>query len=192
MECPSIERSGQPGPAKQSQRRAGRRKGSEIIEFTLCLLPLLMMLTTLLDIAWAVYAQATIQRAVRQACRTGIILTNSQMAQGATLTSTVKGVVQQYAFGFLNGTTGLAYIKVNYFQPPAPSSSAAATDVSTQTNGNAPGNIMQVSVQSFPVKPLLPQIFAWKDIEFNLQHVSAYSADVIEPSSNPPPIGTAP
>lgn len=192
MECPSIERSGQPGPAKQSQRRAGRRKGSEIIEFTLCLLPLLMMLTTLLDIAWAVYAQATIQRAVRLACRTGITLTNSQMAQGATLTSTVKGVVQQYAFGFLNGTTGLGYIKVNYFQPPAPSSTAASTDVSAQTNGNAPGNIMQVSVQSLPVKPLLPQIFGWKDIEVNVQSVSAYSADIIEPSSNPPPIGTAP
>jgi Flp pilus assembly protein TadG len=192
MVLPSIERSRRPGPAKRSGRRAGSRKGSEVLAFTLAFLPLMAMLTVLLDIAWAVYAQATIQRAVRLACRTGVTLTNSQMAQGATLTSTVKGTVQQYAFGFLNGATGLGYIKVNYFLPPAPSSSAATTDVSTQTNGNAPGNIMQVSVQSFPVKPLLPQIFAWNNIQSNMQYVSAYSADVIEPSSSPPPIGTAP
>ena len=163
-----------------------------MLEFTLALLPLLAMSTVLLDIAWAVYAQASVQRAVRMACRIGITLTNSQMAHNATLTSTVKSAVQTNAFGFLNGATGLAYIKVNYFLPPAPSSSSAATDVSTQTNGNAPGNIMQVSVQGLPVNPLLPQIFSWKDTEYNMQHVSAYAADVIEPSNDPPPIGTAP
>ncbi len=192
MERPSTDGNTCAGLSGTPARRAGRRKGSEILEFTLALLPLLAMSTVLLDIAWAVYAQASVQRAVRMACRTGITLTNSQMAQGATLTSTVKSAVQANAFGFLNGATGLAYIKVNYYLPPAPSSSAAATDVSTQTNGNAPGNIMQVSVQGVPVNPLMPQIFKWQDIELNVQHISAYAADVIEPSNNPPPIGTAP
>jgi Flp pilus assembly protein TadG len=192
MERPSTDGNGCSGLAKEAPRRAGRRRGSEMLEFTFALLPLLAMSTVLLDIAWAVYAQASVQRAVRMACRVGITLTNSQMAHNATLTSTVKSAVQTNGFGFLNGTTGLAYIRVNYYLPPAPSSSSAATDVSTQTNGNAPGNIMQVSVQGLPVNPLLPQIFSWKDAEYNIQHISAYAADVIEPSNDPPPIGTAP
>jgi Flp pilus assembly protein TadG len=169
-----------------------RRRGSEILEFTFALLPLLAMSSVLLDVAWAIYAQASIQRAVRMAVRNGITLTSSQIAQGSDLTSTVKSTVQSYAFGFLNGSNGLSYIKVHYYLPPAPSSSSAVTDVSAQTNGNAPGNIMEVSVRSFPVKPLLPQIFTWKDVEFNMQYVTAYSADIIEPSNNPPDIGTAP
>jgi Flp pilus assembly protein TadG len=192
MERPSTDGNGCSGLAKEAPRRAGRRRGSEMLEFTFALLPLLAMSTVLLDIAWAVYAQASVQRAVRMACRVGITLTNSPMAHNATLTSTVKSAVQTNGFGFLNGTTGLAYIRVNYYLPPAPSSSSAATDVSTQTNGNAPGNIMQVSVQGLPVNPLLPQIFSWKDAEYNIQHISAYAADVIEPSNDPPPIGTAP
>ena len=123
MERPSIDGNGCAGSQRKAPRRAGRRRGSEMLEFTFALLPLLAMLTVLLDIAWAVYAQASVQRAVRMACRIGITLTNSQMAQGADLTSTVKSAVQTNGFGFLNGSTGLAYIKVNYYQPPAPSSS---------------------------------------------------------------------
>ena len=97
------------------------------------------------------------------------------------------------ALGLLGGSTGLAKIKVNYLQPPAPTSNAAAVDVSTQAAGNTPGNIMQVSVQGFSLVPLLPRIFDWHTGADNSPLIiNVFSADLIEPSRDPPCIGTAP
>ena len=160
------------------------------------LLPLLAMVTVLVDTSWAVFAKSTLQRAVRIGVRTGITLTSSQMAQGACLTDTVKGMVQANAMGLLNGSSGLALIKVHYFQPPAAGSTSAATDVSANSNGDQPGNIMQVSVQNYSLIPLLPRIFNWKTAADNNPLViqGVYSADLIEPASitQRPCIGTAP
>jgi hypothetical protein len=184
-----------PNPPRRNSGtpRADPRRGAELIEFTLVLLPLFAMLFVLLDFAWIIFAQATLVRAVRVAVRDGITLTSAQMVNGACLTDTVKGVVQQNGLGFLKGTSGLAYIKVNYFLPPAPGSSAGATDVSTLSSGNAPGNIMQVSVASYSLPAFLPRIFNWKQAPDSGAFVfTVSSADVIEPSRSPPCIGTAP
>jgi Flp pilus assembly protein TadG len=170
-----------------------RRSGAELIEFTLVLLPLFAMLFVLLNFAWIVFVQATVVRAVRVAVRTGITLTATQMGTGACLTDTVKGIVQQNGLGFLRGTAGLAYIKVNYFLPPAAGATTAATDVSTLSSGNAPGNIMQVSVINYSLSAFLPRIFNWKSAPDSSAFVfTSSSADLIEPSSSPPCIGTAP
>ena len=105
----------------------------------------------------------------------------------------VKTIVQQQSLGLLNGASGLAKIKVNYYQPPAPGSTAAATDVSTQASGNSPSNIMQVSVQGFSLKPLVPRLFGLgKPVDVSATAISAIAADIIEPSRDVPPIGTAP
>ena len=175
-------------------RRNRSRKGSEIVEFTLVLLPLLAMLCVIIDTGWAVFAKSTLQRAVRLGVRTGVTITGTQAsAAGVCLTNMVKSSVQQNSLGLLSGSTGLSKIKVNYLQPPAPNSTAAATDVSTQTGGNAPGNIMQVSVQGFSLMPLLPRIFDWKTApDKSPLIITVFSADLIEPSRDPPCIGTAP
>jgi Flp pilus assembly protein TadG len=175
-------------------RRAGRRKGAQLIEFTLVLIPLLSMVFVLLDTAWAIYAKATLQRAVREGVRTGITLTSSQMANGACLTDTVKSLVQTQAMGLLNGATGLAYIKVTYYLPPSPTSASGVTDVSGNSNGDAGGNIMQVSVQNYSLSALLPRIFGTKtgNVDDSPFIFSVWSADMIEPTSAPPCIGTAP
>ncbi len=154
---------------------------------------MLAMLLVLLDTAWAIFAKTTLQGAVRVGVRVGITLTAPQMAQGACLTDTVKTTVQQNSMGLLAGSSGLKLIKVNYYLPPAANSNGAVTDVSTLANGNAPGNIMQVSVQSFSLVPLLPRVFNWQTTpDRNPLIFNVYSADLIEPSRNPPCIGTAP
>ena len=164
-----------------------------MIEFTLALLPFFAMVFVLLNFAWIVFVQATVVRAVRVAVRSGITLTASQMGTGACLTDTVKGIVQQNGLGFLKGPAGLAYIKVNYFLPPAAGATTAATDVSALSSGNAPGNIMRVSVSSYSLKAFLPRIFTWKSAPDSSAFVfTASSADLIEPSRNPPCIGIAP
>jgi Flp pilus assembly protein TadG len=181
------------------RRRAFRSRGAEPLEFTLVLLPLLAMVTVLVDTSWAVFAKATLQRAVRIGVRVGVTLTASQMAQGACLTDTVKGIVQSNSMGLLGsgtGSSGYALIKVHYFQPPAPGSTSAATDVSTQSNGDQSGNIIQVSVQNYSVIALLPRIFNWKTAADTNPLViqGVYSADLIEPATiaQRPCIGTAP
>jgi Flp pilus assembly protein TadG len=174
-------------------RADARRKGAEVLEFTLVLLPLLAIILVLLDTAWAIFAKSTLQYSVRLATRRGITLTASQITSGQCLTDVVKSTVQQSSFGLLSGSAKLALVKVNYFQPPAANSNNPVIDVSAQSNGNAPGNIMQVSVQGYSLVPLAPRLFTWNQKpDANPLVISVYAADLIEPSRNPPCIGTAP
>lgn len=185
-----------PESSTTNQRRRSRRfrcGGAEALEFTLVLLPLFSLTAVLVDTAWGVFAKSALQRAVRQGVRVGVTLTAGQMATGACLTDTIKSAVQQSSLGILHGPSGLAKIKVNYLQPPLPNSTAAAVDVSTQANGDAPGNIMVVSVQGFSLFPLMPRIFNWKQAaDVSPLTINVSSADLIEPTSTPPCIGVAP
>ena len=177
---------------KTSNRRI-RERGAEALEFTLVILPLLAVLTVLLDVSWAIFAKSTLQRAVRVGVRNGVTITSTQATGGQCLTDMVKSTVQANSMGLLSGASGLSKIKVNYLQPPPASSAAAATDVSTQADGNTPGNIMQVSVQNYSLLPLAPRIFDWNTTpDRTPMNLTVYSADRIEPSRNPPCIGTAP
>jgi TadE-like protein len=173
--------------------RNRRQKGSDVLEFTLVLLPMLAMLFVLLDTGWAIFAKSTLQRAVQIAVHSGVNMSASQLPQGLCLTDAVKSTVQQNSLGLLSGASGLGLIKVNYLMPPAPSSSGSITDVSNQAAGDSPGNIMQVSVQNFWLQPLLPRIFGWNQAADNSpMAISVYAADMIEPSPNTPCMGTAP
>jgi Flp pilus assembly protein TadG len=171
-----------------------RRKGAEMLEFTLAMLPMLMMIFVLIDMAWAIFSKGTLEYAVRSSVRKGVTITGTQAtAAGGCLTDLVKAHVQANALGLLKGSAGLAKIKVNYFQPPPPGSTAAATDVSTQSNGNQPLNIMQVSVQGFSLAALVPRVFGWRTaVDTSATSISVASADLIEPSRDVPCIGTAP
>jgi Flp pilus assembly protein TadG len=180
------------GASKIQSAARSRRKGQYLIEFSLILIPLLSMVFVLMNAAWAIFAQATLQRAVRIAVRTGITLTASDMVGSACLTDTVKGLVQNNSLGLLNGSSGLAKIKINYYQPPAPSSTADPADVSTSASGDVGGNIMQVSVQNFSLVPLVPRVFFRGITDSAAMVFGVSSADIIEPSWSPPCIGVAP
>jgi Flp pilus assembly protein TadG len=163
------------------------------VEFTLVLVPLLSILFVLVDISWAIFAKSTIMYAVRTAVRKGITITGTQAtAAGETLTQMVKDSVQANSLGFLNGTTNRSYIQVHYFEQDS-SSSTGLTDVSTLATGNAPGNLMQVSVTDFPLPGLVSRIYyLLTSVDKSASNLSAVSADRIEPSGDTPPIGTAP
>jgi Flp pilus assembly protein TadG len=174
--------------------RAGSRKGAETLEFTLAFLPLVAMMFLLVDSAWAIFVKSTLEYAVRQGVRYGITLTGKEAtAANSNQTAMVKAAVQGNSLGLLTGATGLAKIKVNYFLPPAPGSNGAMTDVSSQTNGNAGLNIMQVSVQGYTMSSLVPRIFTWKTAaDGSTIAIGAVAADLIEPGQDSPPIGAAP
>ncbi len=174
--------------------RARRCSGAEMLEFTVTFLPMLVMVFYLLDVSWAIFAKSSLEYAVRAGVRYGITVTGTQAATAKSdLTTMVKAMVQGNALGLLAGSSGLAKIKVNYLQPPAAGSSSAPTDVSTQAYGNSPGNVMQVSIVGFTLAPLAPRIFTWNQLpDKSASPLSAIAADLIEPSNDLPPIGTAP
>lgn len=155
----------------------------------------MLILTVLLDASWAIFAKATLQYAVRTGVRTGVTITGTQaQAAGETLTQMVKDKVQTNSSGLLNGTTGRAYIQVHYFAQNS-TSPTGVSEVSTQPNGNSPGNIMQVSVNNFPLGlgALLPRIYSWSAPADNTPSIiSVVSADRLEPSGDVPAIGSAP
>ncbi|MEO8594771.1 MAG: TadE/TadG family type IV pilus assembly protein [Candidatus Solibacter sp.] len=186
-----------PGAARRigARRKNSRlRRGAELLEFTLALLPFMAMVFVLLDASWAIFVKSTLAYAVRSAVRMGVTVTGTQAtAAGSNLTAMVKAEVQRKSLGLLAGTAGLAKIKVNYLQPPAVGSTAAATDVSTASNGNKANNIMMVSIQGFSLGPLIPRLFGLQTPMDNAPTtIAAVAADIIEPSRDVPPIGTAP
>jgi Flp pilus assembly protein TadG len=174
--------------------RARRTRGAELLEFTLVFLPLMSMTMVLLCTAWAIFAKATLQYAVRAAVRSGITITGTEAtAAHSDLTAMVKAIVQAKSLGLLNGSSGLAKVKVHYFQPPAPGSNSAVVDVSGQADGNTPLYIMQVSVEGFSLAALIPRIFSWHQAaDKSATIINAVAADLIEPSRDVPPIGVAP
>jgi Flp pilus assembly protein TadG len=176
---------------KPGRRRS--RRGAEMLEFTLVFLPLLAIFGVTMNTAWAIFAKSTIQRAVRAGVRRGVTLTAGQMTAGACVTDMVRTEVQANSLGILRSDSGRNLIKVRFFQPPLPNATTAATEVTTQTNGNQPGNIMQVSVEGYSLVPIMPRFFNWNGHADNSPLVLAVSsADRIEPSRNPPCKGTAP
>jgi Flp pilus assembly protein TadG len=165
-----------------------------MLEFTFALLPLLIMTFVLLDAAWAIFVKSTMAYAVRQGLRVGVTTTGTQAtAANSDLTTMVKASVQSSALGLLAGAAGLSKIKVHYYLPPAVDSAAAIQDVSANSDGDTPLNIMQVSVVGFSLHPLMPRIFGWGQAPDNASMtITAIAADLIEPSRDVPPIGAAP
>lgn len=178
----------------RSTTRRSRTGGAEMLEFTLVFLPLLALILALLDIGWAVFAKSTLQYAVRVAVRKGITITGAQATlANSDLTTMVKDTVQANSLGLLAGSSGRAKIQVHYFLPPPQGSNSAPTDVSTQSNGNVPLNIMQVQVVNFSLGPLTPRIYSWNQAaDKTPSTINVAAVDQIEPSRDVPPIGTAP
>ena len=170
-----------------------KQSGAETVEFALALIPYLAIIGVLCDASWSIFAKATLQYAVRAATRQGITITGTQAtAAGETLTQMVKDTVQSSALGFLNGSAGRAYIQVHYLAQDA-TSPTGVSDVSTQANGNSPGNILQVSVTGYSVGALLPRIYGlFTPVDKSPALISVSAADRIEPSGDVPPIGSAP
>jgi hypothetical protein len=182
-----------PSTRAQASMRRKKRRGAELLEFALTFIPLLAMFIVCVDIAWAVFAKSGLQRAVRVAVRAGVTLSAPDMQAGACLADTVKTRVQQESLGLLRGTAGRNLIKVRFFQPPLPDSNTPIVDVTSQSLGNAPGNIMEISVEGFSVVPLMPRIFPGTlGADNSPLAVTVSSADRIEPTRSPPCKGVAP
>jgi Flp pilus assembly protein TadG len=126
-----------------------------LLEFTLVMLPTLMFLFLILNVAWAVYSRATLQYAVAQGVRYAV---TCQTISGLGQKDSVKTVVQQNAFGRLgsdSNSPAWSKIQVHFYRPDG-------TDVSNTAGGNGAYNgqlpLVQVSVESLSVATFMPTI----------------------------------
>lgn len=139
----------------QPRSRKRKQRGSEMLEFTLVILPALMFLFLLLDVAWAVYSRATLQYAVAQGVRYAV---TSQTIGALGQKDSIRTVVQQSAFGRLGANSSApawANIQVHFYLPDG-------TDVSNTVGGNGQHNgvypLVQVSVENLSQRTFLPTI----------------------------------
>jgi hypothetical protein len=149
--------------------RRGRERGTAQVEFALLLLPFLALVMFIVDTAWVIFAQSTIQSAVREGVRVGITAVAGSGC--ATVTCTVQNTVQTYSFGFVKASN----VQVTYYS----TSSGTLTQVSG-SGADVGGNIIQVTVTNITIKSMGAIMRQATPIS-----LAATASDVIE--SNPSP-----
>jgi hypothetical protein len=121
-------------------KRNSRRKGAQIVEASLIATALFGLTFLLLDVSMAIFLKSTFQHAVREGVRLGV----TGYTNGATCQDdTVKAAVKKNAIGFLNSPTAASTIHVHFMSP-----------VDGSVTDNAPGNIIEVSVEGYQYTPL--------------------------------------
>lgn len=158
------------GPAV-TRRREAFDEGSEIVEFSLVLIPMLGLVFLILNIGWVLFAKASLQEAVREGVRYGV--TGQQPLTGQPgLTSSIRQVVLQYSAGFIPASAAQTEISVQYLSPSTlqPLSGPASC---------AGGNLLEVSVSGVAVSPLATLLIGSAPM-----NLGAFSADVMESSPN--------
>ncbi len=180
------------------KRRSGRAlcRGAEVLELCLIMMPFFTLFFLQLSLCYWIFARVTLQQAVRRGTRYGI--TNDAgllhcKGGGGDMTTCIKNEVQWAAGGLLSGSTARSHIKVHYCIPPRENETTDCLDVSGNADANIGNNVITVSVENFPVNPLLPVIPSWSEgAQTNPLNITVRCADRIEPGGAPPPAGAAP
>lgn len=160
-----------------STRRTRRERGTTVVEFGLVLIPLLAVIMLVLDVAWVIFAQATLQEAVREGVRVGV--TAKASGSCTSVTCTVQNTVQAYSFGFISAANASSEIQVTYYRP----SSSSLTQVpSTDSSADVGGNIIEVTVSGITIKTL-----GAINLTQTSMVLAATASDVIESNSSPSP-----
>lgn len=146
-----------------------------MVEFNLVLIPMLALMFLAVDTAWAIFAKASLQEAVREGVRYGI--TSQTANSGTCLDASIKQVVTAFSFGLVNSTNQSA-ISIAYYSPASP-----GTNMAGQAGATAGGNILQVSVSGVSLRPLAPFLRSTTPLS-----LSASATDVIESSPNNVPV----
>lgn len=117
-----------------------RERGSQVIEMGLMMLPFMAFIFLMLDISWAVFVKSSLQHAVREGVRYGI---TSRCKSGMHHDASIRDVVRKQSMGLLAGAEDSA-ISIKYYIP----------DTLAETNLNAGGNLIEVSVERYSLNPL--------------------------------------
>jgi len=116
--------------------RNGRRRGNAFIEAAFVLVPLFAILFAIIDFGFAIFLKNTFMHAVREGTRYAVTY---KTASGLGHDDSIKAVVKSHGMGFLTSTANAEKIKVRYYNPTT----------FAETSENAPGNIVEISVEGY-------------------------------------------
>jgi len=123
-------------------QRYGSR-GNALVELAMIIVPMTALMFAIVDFGLAIFARSSMQHAVREGVRYAVTYqTKSGMGHDAS----IKDVVQQNSMGFLKGPAGLEKIHVRYYAP----------DSLVEVPENAPGNVVEVSVEGYNWNWIVP------------------------------------
>ena|SRR5437016_4490748 len=125
---------------KVFRSKGKRRRGSEIIEISLLLVPFFGLTFLMLDISLAQWVRSTLQNAVRSGVRYAITGNNDT---GPCQDDSIKFVVKSNDLGLLNSATNTQTLHVHFINP-----------VDGSVTDNSFGNVVEVSVEAYPWNPL--------------------------------------
>jgi Flp pilus assembly pilin Flp len=144
--------------------------GSTLVEFSVTLVPMLALLFLTIDVAWVIFARATLQHAVREGVRFAV--TGQILAGNSCLGPSVQQIVSQNSFGFIPVSQASQYVNVNYYSPTTMAPVLGA-------GGPAGGNVVQVSVSPIGIRAMAPLWHGVSPIP-----ISAVASDVMESPPN--------
>lgn len=142
-----------------------------MVEVALCLLPFLGIVFLIIDLSLVIFLKGTFQHAVREGVRYAM---TGRVMDGLGHDASIKRVVQSYTLGFLAGEEGAQKIRIRYFLP----------GTLQETSSNAGGNIVEISIEGFSWRPLVPLLRGSGPVT-----ITARSTGIMEPSPAgiPPP-----
>ncbi len=154
------------GSMKPSRRI--RERGSEPVEATLVIVPMLLITFLLLDLSMVIFLRTTMQEAVREGVRYAI---TGQNSPGPCQDDSIKSIVKTHALGFLKNSPASGTIHVQF------------VDSSTGGQGtNAYGNIVNVKIEAYKYSALAP----FQRLNYPL-YIYAVASDVMEPLTGASP-----
>jgi len=157
-----------------AKRPSRRESGSALIEFALTILPLFGLLFLILDVAWVIFAWSCLQEGAREGVRFAV---TGQVPTGyACQDAAIRGVVQQYSFGFVNAQNASSVVGIQYYDPTTFQPLAGL-------GSNAGGNVVKITLSGIAIHSLGP---VWRSVA--PVTLAASSSDVVEgsPGGIPP------
>ncbi len=158
-------------------RRRGRR-GNQIMEMSLMLVPLFGLLFGIIDFAFAVFVRSTMEHAVREGARYAVTW---NVKAGLCQEASIKQVVSGASLGLLSGANA-AKIKVRFYNPEADLVTGEFAEITS--GGNSPGNIVEVSVENYLHNWMVP--LYWGKDPLKIQVRSADRLEGLAAGTSPP------
>jgi len=150
-------------PARAGRRGQRGQRGAALVESAFVLFPMVLLTAGIFDVAVALMIKATFTHAAREGARYAITY---QTYTGLGQDASIKKWVRTNAMGLLSDSN----ITINYYDGNNPSTLIAPP------NGNAPGNVVVVSITGFNWKWMVPVVMGSRS-PFS---ITASSADRME------------
>ena len=144
---------------RPDSRRRGRR-GAALVESAFVLFPMVMLTAAIFDIAVALMVKATFTHAAREGARYAITY---QTYPGLGQDASIKKVVKTNAMGLLSDSN----ITIDYYDGNNPTVRIAPP------GGNAPNNVVVVSIDQFNWTWIAPTFMGGSRTPFKIKAASA-------------------